>query len=118
MSGPLPPSTAEYWSTLTWLIDEHPPETASVTLHFPSGRPEQVDAAARAAGIPAGRRTAGHGVDVHAAKGMLAGGTVELTLMCAMPAETLGQRIDRATAELAELTRQVAAANGTEAHHG
>jgi hypothetical protein len=115
MSGPLPPSTAAYWSALTWLIDEHPPLGASVTLHYPPGRPEQVDAAARAAGIPTGRRTSGHGVDVHVAKGTLAGGTVQLVLMCGMPAETLGQRIDRATAELAELTRQLAAANGTEA---
>jgi hypothetical protein len=103
---------------LAVLVHQHPPDTASITLHYLAGHPELVDAAARAAGIPTGVRTSGHGVDVHAAKGMLAGGTVELTLMCAMPAETLGQRIDRATAELAELTRQVAAANGTETHHG
>jgi hypothetical protein len=111
MNGPLIVAITQ---NLAVLVHQHPPQEASVTLHYPPGRPDLVDFAARAAGIPTGLRTSGHGVDVHMAKGALAGGTVELTLMCAMPAETLGQRIDRATAELAELTRQVAAANGTE----
>jgi hypothetical protein len=99
------------------LLDEYRPDAASITLHYLAGHPELVDAAARAAGIPAGIRSHGHGVDIHVATGTLAGGQVTLNLMCGMPAETLGQRRARTAAELALLDREIAA-NGTEPRHG
>jgi hypothetical protein len=94
------------------LLDQHRPDAASITLNYPAGHPELVDAAARAAGIPLGIWATGHGVDVHVATGTLAGGAVTLTLMCRIPAETLAQRHARAAAELALLDREIAA-NGT-----
>jgi hypothetical protein len=100
------------------LLDEYRPDAASITLHYPPGHPETVDAAARAAGIPVGHRTSGHGVDVHVATGTLAGGQVTLNLMCGMPAETLAQRHARAAAELELLDREIAANGTREAGHG
>jgi hypothetical protein len=97
------------------LLDQHRPDAASITLHYLAGHPELVDAAARAAGIPAGIRSHGHGVDIHVATGTLAGGQVTLNLMCGMPAETLAQRHARAAAELALLDREIAASGTREA---
>jgi hypothetical protein len=99
------------------LLDEYRPDAASITLHYAAGHPELVDAAARAAGIPTGIRSHGHGVDIHVATGTLAGGQVTLNLMCGMPAETLAQRRARTAAELVALDREIAA-NGTEPRHG